>query len=419
MRFLTTFLLVAFATIIALAQPINDDCVGAIPLTLPFYSTDCELTNVNATPSLLPVVIPADPPPLWQVFPPAVQRDVWFTFITPNQVTNIEVIISGCIPNFKPKIALYKGDCSLLISQQALGEPIASFISGTDSLSVQINLLDSTTQYYLRVDNGDSTNVGGDFNFSLIPDYCNHHDTIFTVTACHGDTIPLASALADAASYQWNVDSTFIGVDTISTPQIIIDSSQIYTCIAYDTLGCRQITTIDVQVPTPVQPAIHYLAPNAPIAVPQSLNYIWYYSPTQTNFSQNATVFATNTTSISPNQTGYYQAVYVDSFGCEYPTSIHYMVLSSTSEISTIQNLQISPNPTSNFINIQFENPQYQTIEITLVNSLGQQVISKKVESHQGIEIHKIDVSTIPKGNYFLQLKTENEVITRNVLILH
>lgn len=56
--------------------------------------------------------------------------------------------------------------------------------------------------------------------------------------------------------------------------------------------------------------------------------------------------------------------------------------------------------------------------EIILPSHLGQLVYNEQIQSNQGTTTQRIDVSTLPKGSYYLQLKTENEVITKNVLVV-
>ena len=174
MKKILTIVFLFMAIGMGFAQPANDDCTGAvtIPFPLPFTSTG--FTNIGATASTPPFVLPNQPiPPNWVIAP---QRDVWYTFTTPAgnplDITLTITADAGCsLPAFQPKFALYKGNCNLLITQQAIGQPLASNISGTNILSMDIIGLDPNTSYYLRVDNGITAASGCDFTVD-ISEYC-------------------------------------------------------------------------------------------------------------------------------------------------------------------------------------------------------------------------------------------------------
>jgi gliding motility-associated-like protein len=176
MKKILTIVFLFTAIGMGIAQPGNDDCTGASPITLPFPFTG-SFSNVGATQSIPALILPADPPPLWGAVG-GVQRDVWFTFTTPpGNPIDITLEIeadASCPVTFQPKFALYKGNCNLLILQQAIGQPQASGISGTNIISFNVIGLDPNTSYYLRVDNGfvAGSGQGCDFDVS-ITEYCS------------------------------------------------------------------------------------------------------------------------------------------------------------------------------------------------------------------------------------------------------
>jgi len=150
------FLFVAIGMGFAQAPP-NDECVNAIniPLPLPYSSAGLGFTNVNATPST-PLTVPTGPAvPNW-ISPGVIQRDVWFEFTTPAGA-NLDIIldITANCPNTFVKYALYKGNCSILITQgQGPGLFATGVGPGTGTVSTPILGLDPGTQYFLRIDNG-------------------------------------------------------------------------------------------------------------------------------------------------------------------------------------------------------------------------------------------------------------------------
>ncbi len=177
MKKILTIIFLFTAIGMGFSQPINDNCSGAIPITVPYSSPVCGHTNFQATPSPpAPLLLPLGPPPNWLPVGNAVQKDVWFTFTTPpGQPYDIILTVQGCSPTpFQPKVALYKGNCNFQILQQAIGQPQASFIGGTSLLTQNIIGLDANTTYYLMVDNGilPTPIVGGTFTLE-IAEYCS------------------------------------------------------------------------------------------------------------------------------------------------------------------------------------------------------------------------------------------------------
>ncbi|PQJ79616.1 T9SS type A sorting domain-containing protein [Polaribacter porphyrae] len=110
-------------------------------------------------------------------------------------------------------------------------------------------------------------------------------------------------------------------------------------------------------------------------------------------------------------------AVLFDSFdalplfksGCSAALSTDNVLL-STSEV------KVYPNPTADFINIKFFGNN-ENLRITLYNSIGaivKQIANKKYSSIQ--HTIKINISSLPKGNYFIHYQSKNVSKTKKIL---
>ncbi len=75
--------------------------------------------------------------------------------------------------------------------------------------------------------------------------------------------------------------------------------------------------------------------------------------------------------------------------------------------------LLIHPNPSSGWIELNC-NKDILSAEITIYDILGHQILSKQLEKVNG---HKIDLSTMPSGVYFIQLKFQNEISNHKFII--
>ena len=81
-------------------------------------------------------------------------------------------------------------------------------------------------------------------------------------------------------------------------------------------------------------------------------------------------------------------------------------------------NVNVVPNPNNGVFNLVFTLPEEQTIDITITNSLGQQ-ISREQLGHVANNVLDVDLSTQPNGIYFLSLSNGKERILRKIVINH
>lgn len=144
MRTLLTLTLLLLLSTAAMAQPANDECINAIPLTdvVNWCSAPAAYTTVGSTVS--PQANPG-------CFPNNTQtRDVWFSFTAGANTASISVI--GGVPNGvggnmqNPQLAVYGGNCDAL---NLLG--CSSDAQNNDEVNLFITDLVIGATYYLRV----------------------------------------------------------------------------------------------------------------------------------------------------------------------------------------------------------------------------------------------------------------------------
>jgi hypothetical protein len=98
-----------------------------------------------------------------------------------------------------------------------------------------------------------------------------------------------------------------------------------------------------------------------------------------------------------------------DAFGGGETTKFSINAL-STNEVKNLNSVYLYPNPTSNLLNIVIENKLDSPEAYTIINSLGQIIKSKKIESEQDLSVN---VSNLTQGIYFLKLsKNQSETNT-------
>jgi len=84
-----------------------------------------------------------------------------------------------------------------------------------------------------------------------------------------------------------------------------------------------------------------------------------------------------------------------------------YSIVGNISEITN--NIQIYPNPASDFINIKTKN--YDKTKISIFNISGELLINKYF-----INNTKLDIKNLKKGIYFIKIETDKEIITKKLI---
>lgn len=163
---LLLFFLLAMGTL-GMAQPANDDCTGLIDLGVVPTCLPAIYTNVDATASNIGF---GNNPSCFNGG--TTQRDVWFSFTTTSDLTDVTITLIGVLngPNadaiLNPQIALYRGDCEL----DGLAE-LSCISAPAGATQIQLDVLGLTPDipYYIRVNDysASATPNAGDFTLCV------------------------------------------------------------------------------------------------------------------------------------------------------------------------------------------------------------------------------------------------------------
>lgn len=79
--------------------------------------------------------------------------------------------------------------------------------------------------------------------------------------------------------------------------------------------------------------------------------------------------------------------------------------------------LHLFPNPTTDFISLEWEDQKDKKYELSIYNSLGQLQKHQQIPTHTGSNKTKLSVSEFPAGVYLLQMRNEDKVLTKEFII--
>jgi len=86
-------------------------------------------------------------------------------------------------------------------------------------------------------------------------------------------------------------------------------------------------------------------------------------------------------------------------------------------EMATLSNLNIYPNPASKQLNLAFVAQNTSSVSISLSNVAGMKVYDQTISNHSENYTQTIDVSSFPKGMYFINIRSENGNVIRKIVI--
>ncbi|MES2592480.1 MAG: SBBP repeat-containing protein [Bacteroidota bacterium] len=214
------------------------------------------------------------------------------------------------------------------------------------------------------------------------------------ITFCQGDSVTL-TATSGMSSYHWSNNET--------TQSIIVLYSRNDTVTVTNGNGCSETSAaITVTVnPLPVTPTV--ISSGAVLTSSIVLGNQWY-------LNGNIITGATNQT-YTTTQSGTYTAI-VTVNGCSSGPSSQIIITVGISEINNNDNsFAIYPNPTNGIFVIEHPNTK-ATIEIYSV--VGEKVFKSITTTSKS----EIDLSSGPKGIYFIRLTQDDNIIKMDKLVI-
>jgi hypothetical protein len=87
------------------------------------------------------------------------------------------------------------------------------------------------------------------------------------------------------------------------------------------------------------------------------------------------------------------------------------------SENSSIENLTIYPNPSRDVFNISFVSEEKQNLRVRILNVIGEEVYKEDLQQFIGEYVKSINLEQYNKAIYFLEIETDDGVITKKLIL--
>jgi len=101
----------------------------------------------------------------------------------------------------------------------------------------------------------------------------------------------------------------------------------------------------------------------------------------------------------------YYAKLYLNNY-----------ISTAITEISIVK-CKVFPNPTRNVFNIELTSKTKQSIEVRVVNLIGEIIFTENLEDFEGEYTHSFNLSEYPKAIYLLEIETDDGVINKKLIL--
>ena len=196
--------------------------------------------------------------------------------------------------------------------------------------------------------------------------------------------------------------------DDFTWDGIVYDSTGSYTNTYTDVNGCDSVMTLNLTIN--VGPVVEIIY-NSSLGTLTANNITGSTSPYTWLWN---TGELTQSISVDPSVLSYW-CVVSDANGCLSDT-VYFSITTGVDEILDSR-LLVYPNPVNDILNIDFTFKNNQSVELKIVNILGEVMYSEMVNQIELSYSNKFDFSKFSKGLYFIKLKLDKNVITQKVIL--
>lgn len=86
-------------------------------------------------------------------------------------------------------------------------------------------------------------------------------------------------------------------------------------------------------------------------------------------------------------------------------------------DIEILNSLNVYPNPTSDILNVNFSLIQAATVQLDIVNQVGQRVMSDQIIGNSAQNAVELDLSSLAPGLYHLEFMVDGKIATQKIIV--
>jgi hypothetical protein len=123
------------------------------------------------------------------------------------------------------------------------------------------------------------------------------------------------------------------------------------------------------------------------------------------------------TQTITVSSSGVYSVTITDANGCTAMDSVNLILTIGIDEINSLNNFSVFPNPVNDMVAVSFVSMEKQYISIRLINTLGEEIISKNLNSFSGPYHENFNVEDLAPGIYNLEIRTAHGILNKKLVV--
>lgn len=207
---------------------------------------------------------------------------------------------------------------------------------------------------------------------------------------CQNDSLTLTS----------NSGSYYVWGPNQFSQNIWVNTPGNYSVVVTNSVGCSSTASISI-TNAPINTASITLNGNI-LSSQTGDTFQWYF-----NGSPISGATSNSYTATAPGN--YVCEIFFNGNNCSYYSNTISITTTNIEKYKLDENISIFPNPSSNFINIQFINIDTDLLSFTIFDVYGKKIIELKRKAEQeGLISEKINISDLIAGLYFLRIESKN-----------
>ncbi|MDW7695248.1 FG-GAP-like repeat-containing protein [Flammeovirgaceae bacterium SG7u.132] len=232
--------------------------------------------------------------------------------------------------------------------------------------------------------------------------------TQYDTELCEGENIfvELVAESVPGRVYRWKQNGRTLAL--ADTSSYIAFEQGIYSLVISDEDGCSAVSN-EVVITTKPTPEVSisesdsttldtYIAGNT-----QNGLIKWYFNGQE--------VVGANSSSITVEESGVYQAAFENEFGCEGVSEEHIMVITALEDEAISLEMSVYPNPTKGKFFIDL-GKLYKSVQVKAVDMTGKSWALKNFQHKSQIEM---DLADMPSGLYLITIQTERGTSVKRI----